>query len=116
MMGIAIGGAPLLTLGCSPESTGQLRSTLSEPALYSLARQKGDARTVNSFLYTYPSSRLIPGLLDSMPPRALAGVSVNLIAALPESIQGRLSPRVRITLSQSAARTTDDHGSQRSTS
>lgn len=67
-------------------SPNVIRVTPAEKALYDEARSTADPAVVSRFLAAYPGSRLIPGLLSSLPPSVLQRVSRAAVAGVDPAV------------------------------
>ena len=113
VLGVTVGAAPMLTVGCAMPPQAQPMVSASEPTerdQLSQAMTSRDPQAVDAFLAAYPNSRYVPSLLNGLPPSVLACVSKAAIGGLPRHTVRHLSRRARTVLSHAACRGGDGGG------
>ena len=103
VVGVAVGGAPILTVGCAapPEAHPVVSAPMvSEKQQVAQLLASRDPQAIDSFLAAYPASRYNVHLLNSLPPGVLAQLSGTTVAGLPPQVTRHLTRRTRAALAR----------------
>ena len=103
VLGVTVGGAPLLTIGCAAPPQAQpvvAAPELPEKQQVSQLLASRDPQAIDAFLAAHPTSRYNVSLLNSLPPSVLASLSRSTIAELPPQVTRHLTRRTRHALAR----------------